>query len=81
MADLADQAQMLVETHLESALSQRMIYQGDSFWFCEDCAQPIPETRRKIIPGVKKCTSCQTAHEIRTKLKLTHKQLRKGYYY
>lgn len=79
MADFIDQAQECLEVHLEKALSHRTVYQGESLWFCEECNQSIPEGRRKAIPGVKKCTICQTIEEIRARLHLTPKHLRKGY--
>lgn len=33
--------------------------QGKSLEFCEECGDPIPETRRKALPGVRLCVSCQ----------------------
>ncbi|MBL4855760.1 MAG: TraR/DksA family transcriptional regulator, partial [Idiomarina sp.] len=27
--------------------------------FCEECGEPIPEARRKAIPGVRLCVECQ----------------------
>lgn len=32
---------------------------GESLSRCADCAEPIPEARRRAIPGVKLCTDCQ----------------------
>ena len=31
---------------------------GDSLKQCADCDEPIPEARRKAIPGVKLCIEC-----------------------
>lgn len=28
---------------------------------CEDCDAPIPEARRRALPGVRLCVSCQSA--------------------
>lgn len=32
---------------------------GESRLFCEECGEPIPEARRKALPGVRLCVSCQ----------------------
>ncbi|MFW8634346.1 DksA/TraR family C4-type zinc finger protein [Cribrihabitans pelagius] len=32
---------------------------GESRTHCADCEEPIPEARRKAIPGVKLCIDCQ----------------------
>jgi len=36
---------------------------GDSLSHCEECGADIPEARRKAIPGVRLCVSCQSAHD------------------
>jgi len=30
---------------------------------CEDCGAPIPEARRRVVPGVRRCVRCQQADE------------------
>lgn len=30
---------------------------------CADCDEPIPEPRRKAIPGVQMCVECQSGHD------------------
>ena len=35
-------------------------YQGDSRHLCEECDDPIPEERRRHVPGVRLCVPCQT---------------------
>jgi len=32
---------------------------GESLTHCEDCEEPIPEGRRRAIPGVRLCVKCQ----------------------
>ncbi|NIF22295.1 DksA/TraR family C4-type zinc finger protein [Candidatus Pantoea multigeneris] len=32
---------------------------GESAEFCEDCGEPIPEARRRALPGVQYCVNCQ----------------------
>lgn len=31
--------------------------------FCEECGNPIPEARRRSIPGVELCVDCKQAEE------------------
>ncbi|HET9049763.1 MAG TPA: DksA/TraR family C4-type zinc finger protein [Chiayiivirga sp.] len=33
--------------------------QGPSLRECEDCGETIPAARRKALPGVRRCLSCQ----------------------
>jgi phage/conjugal plasmid C-4 type zinc finger TraR family protein len=37
--------------------------QGPGLTHCEDCDDPIPEARRKAVPGVRLCVRCQEAHD------------------
>ncbi|MCF1756287.1 TraR/DksA C4-type zinc finger protein [Pseudomonas aeruginosa] len=37
----------------------RVKYVGESLSECEDCGEEIPVARRSIVPGVRKCLSCQ----------------------
>ena len=30
---------------------------------CEECEAPIPEARRKAVPGVRLCVACQEMHD------------------
>ncbi|ANG92144.1 DksA/TraR family C4-type zinc finger protein [Enterobacteriaceae bacterium 155047] len=32
---------------------------GESLTECEECGEPIPEARRKAVPGVRLCLACQ----------------------
>lgn len=36
---------------------------GESLTECEECGDPIPEARRKAVPGVRKCVACQEAED------------------
>jgi phage/conjugal plasmid C-4 type zinc finger TraR family protein len=36
---------------------------GPSLTHCEECGAQIPDARRKAVPGVRLCVSCQTAHD------------------
>ncbi len=36
---------------------------GPGLEHCEECDAPIPEARRKAVPGVRLCVACQEAHD------------------
>ena len=41
--------------------------QGESLAHCEECDKPIPEARRKAVPGVRQCIDCQAKHDAEEK--------------
>ena len=53
-----DQIDSTVEDALERARSN--LPQGESLTHCEECDEPIPEARRKALPGVRLCVRCQS---------------------
>ncbi len=55
-----DQIDDTVTDAVERARSQLPV--GDSLMHCEECDAPIPEARRKAVPGVRLCIACQTEH-------------------
>jgi phage/conjugal plasmid C-4 type zinc finger TraR family protein len=56
-----DQIDASVEDAVELARSRLNV--GESLTQCEECDGDIPEARRKAIPGVHLCISCQSALE------------------
>ena len=56
-----DQIDASVEDEVRRARSQ--LGNGESAAYCEECDNPIPEARRKAIPGVRLCIQCQSALE------------------
>ena len=38
---------------------------GESRTHCAECEEPIPEPRRRAIPGVKLCVACQQERDAR----------------
>jgi phage/conjugal plasmid C-4 type zinc finger protein, TraR family len=56
-----DQIDATVEDAIKRARSQ--LPQGPGLSQCEDCDAPIPAARRKAVPGVRLCVSCQEAHD------------------
>ncbi|WP_028536168.1 TraR/DksA family transcriptional regulator [Paludibacterium yongneupense] len=63
--DQFDKATELEEQHREQALAAQARRQpnGHSYSHCEDCGEPIPEGRRKAMPGCHRCIPCQQLHE------------------
>ncbi len=52
-----DQIDASVEEAVKRARSR--LPSGESLCQCEECDSEIPEGRRKAIPGVRLCVSCQ----------------------
>ena len=54
-----------VNEQIESTVNDAMervrnqLPKGDSAAFCDECDAPIPEARRKAVPGVRHCVTCQ----------------------
>jgi phage/conjugal plasmid C-4 type zinc finger TraR family protein len=38
---------------------------GESETHCAECGEPIPEGRRRAVPGVRTCVDCQSARDAR----------------
>ena len=58
MADQLDVAWNLSEMNLKEALANRKVFYGESRTHCLDCEEPIPEGRRKAVPGCQYCVKC-----------------------
>jgi len=43
----------------EAARARSRLPKGESLSECEACGEPIPEARRKALPGVRVCIACQ----------------------
>lgn len=52
-----DQIDATVKDAIERARSQ--LPKGESLKHCEEYDAPIPEARRKAVPGVRLCIACQ----------------------
>jgi len=67
VADELDLAQAINEQFLADALAehQRNRPTGPAATICEECGEEIPEKRRRIIPGCRRCRECQTLLENR----------------
>jgi phage/conjugal plasmid C-4 type zinc finger TraR family protein len=56
-----DQIDATIKDAIKRARSQAP--RGPSLKHCEECETKIPEARRKAVPGVRLCVSCQEAHD------------------
>ena len=56
------------------ALARARLPSGESLEDCEDCDEPIPEARRKAVPGVRTCIVCQSKRDARPTLSLFNRR-------
>jgi phage/conjugal plasmid C-4 type zinc finger TraR family protein len=56
-----EQIDATIKDGIERARAQ--LRQGPGRLHCEECDAPIPEARRKAVPGVRLCVDCQQAHD------------------
>jgi len=47
------------------AAARASMPKGEGLDECEVCGEPIPEGRRKAVPGVRTCVACQSGREQR----------------
>lgn len=67
MPDEIDRDQEFNEQRLEEMIEQSRFKQAatPSLFYCRFCGKPIPEMRRRTLPGVTTCMECQTILERR----------------
>ncbi|MFO7287070.1 MAG: DksA/TraR family C4-type zinc finger protein [Gammaproteobacteria bacterium] len=60
-----DAAQEQIDATIEDAVqrARSRLPSGPSLAVCVECGEEIPEARRKAIPGVRLCVSCQETHD------------------
>lgn len=58
---IQDQIDASVDDAVKRARSR--LSEGESAAYCEHCEEPIPEARRKAVPGVRLCVHCQSNAE------------------
>lgn len=56
-----EQIDATVSDAIKRARSQ--LRSGPGLTHCEECDNPIPEARRRAVPGVRLCVECQAAHD------------------
>lgn len=59
-----EQIDASIEDELRRMRSRRLP-EGESATRCAECEEPIPEARRRAIPGVKLCIDCQLERDAR----------------
>ena len=54
-----------IDATIEDAVNRArdQLPRGESRTNCEECNATIPAARRKAVPGVRLCVSCQTEHD------------------
>ena len=57
-----EQIEASVEDGVARARSR--IPSGESLRACAECGDPIPEARRRALPGVRLCVACQEARDL-----------------
>lgn len=59
-ADILDEATELTQHNIDiSVAAMRINHNAVSATHCEDCCKPIPEPRRKAMPGCTLCIDCK----------------------
>jgi phage/conjugal plasmid C-4 type zinc finger TraR family protein len=63
--DECDQGNIQAERFLKQAVGRVLAHRvtRPSLTHCRDCGEPIPEKRRKAMPGYKRCVACQMEYE------------------
>lgn len=61
----------VVQNSLDVVRSQLPDPTKESAEFCmdDDCGEPIPEGRRKALPGVQYCVHCADRHVVKIKIR------------
>jgi len=61
--DEGDVAKAFQDETIDRALANRTRHEGIGREICIDCKDPIPEARRKAVPGCDRCVQCQGEFE------------------
>jgi len=74
MADICDRAQKINDLWLCNQIKRQQQSQSrydsslESLAYCAECGEPIPEARRKSVPGCRLCVNCQEKRDRQYKL-------------
>ncbi|AGT08203.1 DksA/TraR family C4-type zinc finger protein [Paracoccus aminophilus] len=58
-----EQIEASIADELARMRAEREALRGESLEVCEECGEPIPLARRKAVPGVRLCVSCQQSRD------------------
>jgi len=64
VADVAAEFEERFRAHA-LAVAQALAPRGVAASECHDCGEPIPEDRRRAVPGTARCVDCQDVRERR----------------
>lgn len=67
MADICDDADIVIQEALNRSLAEIPRYTGISATECCECGEEIPEGRRVAIPGVQLCAPCKALDDLAKK--------------
>ncbi|MBD8109434.1 TraR/DksA C4-type zinc finger protein [Erwinia persicina] len=68
MADTADEAETFITLTQSLAVGRiREMLQMPGDECCEECGEPIEAARRKALPSVKTCLTCQEIIELKSR--------------
>ena len=61
-----DAVQQQIDATVEDAVkrARSKLAAGPGLAHCEECEAPIPEARRKAVPGVRLCVACQQQADV-----------------
>jgi phage/conjugal plasmid C-4 type zinc finger TraR family protein len=59
-----------IDASIDDAIGQvrRRLPRGASLTECAECGEPIPEARRRAVPGVRLCVVCQQEVDARQQI-------------
>lgn len=58
-ADMAAEREAIYRAEALARAAGRLRVSGPSAELCRECGAPIPEARRRAVPGVTLCVDCQ----------------------
>ncbi|KMK11134.1 hypothetical protein ABW06_22740 [Pluralibacter gergoviae] len=68
--EIIDAAQEYIERNTAAGIDAlRIDHSAVSATECRDCGYPIPEARRKFVPGVQTCIECQELAEEKDRIR------------
>jgi phage/conjugal plasmid C-4 type zinc finger TraR family protein len=66
-----EQIDASIEDELKRLQARRALV-GESLPECAECGEPIPEARRRALPGVQLCIACQEVHDQQEKFQTAY---------
>ncbi|HIC7644609.1 TraR/DksA family transcriptional regulator [Pseudomonas lundensis] len=57
-----ERAEMYLKAQLDAATKRTVLPAAHE---CDECGEPIPEARRRTVPGVRLCIDCKELEELK----------------